>query len=151
MKVVITSDSHGQTDFIKKLAFIHQDANLFLDCGDSCKSENELKPFLTVKGNCDFYNHPRYRIINLGENKIYLFHGDRYFLTDDLLARLSKDNNCNIIIHGHTHIRKFVVYDNVYILCPGSISIPRGGNPSYIVLEISDLNQIKVSFKEYGY
>ena len=40
------------------------------------------------------------------------------------------------MIHGHTHLLKAEKAGNNYILNPGSVSIPKGGNPAtYGILE----------------
>ena len=42
----------------------------------------------------------------------------------------------DILIHGHTHIYEAKKAGEQYILNPGSVSIPKGGNPAtYAILE----------------
>ena len=42
----------------------------------------------------------------------------------------------DILIHGHTHLLKAEKVGDVTVLNPGSVSIPKGGNPhTYAVLE----------------
>lgn len=42
----------------------------------------------------------------------------------------------DILVHGHTHLLKAEESEGHYILNPGSVSIPKGGNPStYAILD----------------
>ena len=44
----------------------------------------------------------------------------------------------DILIHGHTHVLKAKKMEGYYLLNPGSVSIPKKGNPpTYAVLELS--------------
>ena len=51
-----------------------------------------------------------------------------------------------ILIHGHTHIKERKMYKDMYIFCPGSLTKPRDGGASYLVLEITD-KEVKSVFK----
>ena len=45
----------------------------------------------------------------------------------------------DILVHGHTHLLKAEKVNGHYILNPGSISIPKGGNPAtYAILDEQD-------------
>lgn len=123
MKIIVTSDIHHNK---KVISYILQNYNAekYYDCGDSELSQNDLQFFQTVKGNCDFRNYPKYRIIEIDEYlKIFITHGHLY--TSEQLLRISKENSCNIIISGHTHIKKLQLVDNIYMINPGSITRPR--------------------------
>ena len=153
MEIVVVSDTHRNTTFIKKIIKKHPNAKYFLHAGDSECHEFELDPFLSVKGNCDYYIKNKYRIIDILGVKIYIFHGDHTLLSDDCLVGISKNNNCDIIIHGHTHIPYYSYKDNVHILCPGSITYPRSKRATYAVITIKIDNEAKkeifVEIKEY--
>lgn len=136
MKIVVTSDSHGRLETLKRISASEQ-ADLYLDAGDSEREEGELHPFLTVKGNRDFLVETKYRIVDAEGVRIFLFHGDRTPLTRDYLAQLAKNNGCGIIIHGHTHVPYYTVHEGVHILCPGSVTYPRSlKGATYAVLSV---------------
>lgn len=135
MLVVITSDSHGGASILKEIVLKHPDADAYLDAGDSEKHDFELKPFISVRGNCDIYIKERRRIIQVGTERIYMFHGDNFLLTNEALSLKAVQNGCGIIIHGHTHIPKYEIYKGIHIICPGSPVYPRFGYPAtYAVL-----------------
>lgn len=150
MKVIIVSDTHGNNDFVDKIVSKYPKADKFLHAGDSCCNEYMISPFKTVRGNCDYYVDNIYRIIEVNDVRIFMFHGDRFNLSIEALVRLSKDYNCNVIIHGHTHKSGYTFSDGVHIICPGSLYIPRGGVPSYAVMEFTSYKDIKVEIKKYG-
>lgn len=145
MKIIVTSDIHGKKEIINKLLYDY-DADMYLDCGDSELSDYDLKNFYSVRGNCDYNYLPSYRVINVDDNfNIFITHGHLYSL--DEMIKNAKSRNCNVIIHGHTHIKRFDKVDNLYILNPGSLSKPRN-KESNTFLEINyDKNSKKISFE----
>ena len=74
MKIVVTSDSHGRVEILKRIA-ASEKADLYLDAGDSEREERELPPFLSVRGNRDHLITNRYRIVTAGGMRIFLFTG----------------------------------------------------------------------------
>lgn len=139
MEIICTSDSHGRIDILRKIYEKHPNADIYLDAGDSEQSENQLFPFISVMGNCDGYVDIRYRIINFKSFKLYIFHGDKALLSLEALAQRAKSHNCNIIIHGHTHTPHYSIFNNVHIICPGSVSLPRSrAGATYAIININD-------------
>lgn len=137
MKIVVVSDTHGNMSFIDKITKMHKDADLFLHAGDSCLDADSLLPFISVAGNCDEYISVFSRIFDVENHRIYLMHGSGAYHTPEELVRICKGNMCDIIIYGHSHIPFYEYYDGVYMLNPGSPIYPRGGHPTYAVMEIS--------------
>lgn len=145
MKIIVTSDSHGDVEILKKIALENSDASIFIDAGDSCKRKEEIAPFETVKGNCDLYIKNNYRIYQASSVGIYTTHGHGLFFTNKTLAKLAKDFGCKIAIHGHTHVPEITEIDGIKILCPGSVSIPRSQvGKTYAVINIVDENDIDI-------
>ena len=49
---------------------------------------------------------------------------------------MPKLSNGDVFIYGHTHIPKAEKMDNIYIINPGSITLPKENNPhTYGILE----------------
>ncbi len=79
-----------------------------------------------------------YSIILYNDRRLFLTHGHIY--NEKNLPNLSEND---VLIHGHTHIPVAKKQNNIFILNPGSISLPRENIPnSYAVLQ-DDLFQIK--------
>ncbi|MBF8982679.1 phosphodiesterase [Lutibacter sp. B2] len=168
MKIFFISDIHGSHYYLKKAldCFKKEEADHIVILGDalyhgprnSLPKEynpkevanllNEYKDkIIAVRGNCDsevdqmIINYPMlgdYSIILNNNRKMFLTHGHIY--NEDNLPNLSKGD---ILIHGHTHIPVAEKLDSIYLINPGSISLPKENNPnSYGILE-GELFQIK--------
>jgi putative phosphoesterase len=101
---------------------------------------NKNKPITAVRGNCDaevdqmlleFPMMGDYVMLLHEGRRIYATHGHGFSI-EHLPALSEKD----IFIQGHTHIPVADVKEGVYVLNPGSISLPKENNPnSYAILE----------------
>lgn len=68
---------------------------------------------------------------SLGSNIIFATHG-HHFNADSL----PKLKNGDILLHGHTHIPTFESARGVYVINPGSVSIPKADSAhSYMIFE----------------
>ena len=161
MKLVIASDIHGSAYYCRKLLERVEkeqpDRLVFLGDilyhgprndlpKDYAPKEviamlNPLKEkILCVRGNCDtevdqmvleFPVMADYCILAIDGLTFFATHGHVY-----------NENNLppfcpgDILIHGHTHVLKAEQRENYILLNPGSVSIPKEGNPpTYAVLE----------------
>lgn len=100
---------------------------------------------LCVKGNCEaevdgmVLNFPvlsDFGWIYDSEEKIcmYLSHGHKY--NPENLPPLPSGS---VFLYGHTHLLGFCEYNGVLCVNPGSVSLPKGGNPrSYAIYEKSE-------------
>ncbi len=148
MKVVIVSDTHGDTSRLEKVFLREQDADIYLHAGDIEASEEAIAPFVGVRGNCDgFYpSHPFSRQIKTPYGLLRIEH--RPIVSDAMLISLYNDG-VRIFVHGHTHIKEERISHGILILCPGSLDYPRDeGDGSYLVLDIEE-SGVKSTFKEY--
>ena len=168
MKLFFLSDMHGSVYYTKKTleAFEHENADYIIILGDQLYhgprnplpkdyDPNEVAELLNkykdkiiaVRGNCDsevdqmMLDYPLmsdYNIVFYNERRIFVTHGHIY-------NKVNRPNitDGDVLIHGHTHVPTAEKKDGIYILNPGSISLPKQDNPnSYAVLE-DDLFEIK--------
>ena len=102
---------------------------------------NEIKDEIyAVRGNCeaevdqmvlDFPVMADYGVFVLNGLTFYATHG-HVFNQDHLPPMKAGD----ILLHGHTHLLKADRIGDYYVLNPGSVSIPKGGNPAtYAILQ----------------
>ena len=136
MKIVVVSDSHGNVDVLRDIALREGDADIFLHCGDSQVNEAYISPFVSVKGNCDYFmDYPPFRIVDTPYGKIYVEHGNRLF---PMGVGTLKELGCSIYLQGHTHIKKLIKEEDIYFANPGSITKPRDGDlGSYLVIHLT--------------
>lgn len=160
MKVLITSDTHGIYSKISDYILENDDIKLLLHAGDGANDVENIHyetgiNYEFVKGNNDYSTKaPLEKIIEVEGIKIFLTHGhiyDVHYGYGEILKR-AKDLSCDIAIHGHTHKTLNIVEDNIRIINPGSVSMPRDNNPGFFILDINgnsyDLKRIKTN-KEF--
>lgn len=148
------SDSHLDQEALQYVIELHEDADLFIHLGDGEREMNQIlqsHPWLEeklfyLKGNCDAGT----RVPQTQQRLIYtLPYGHRIFAAhgDEFQVKFSKtrliyearQNNCDIVLYGHTHIPEDRYEDGMYILNPGSIGCPIDGYPaSYMLLSVSE-------------
>lgn len=163
MKYLFASDIHGSAYYCRKLldAFREEQAERLVLLGDllyhgprndlpreyapkeviSLLNEHKNKIY-AVRGNCEaevdqmvleFPVMADYCILSVDGRTFYATHGHIY--NQDNLPPLQEGD---ILIHGHTHVLKAQQMDGYILLNPGSVSIPKEGNPAtYAVLENS--------------
>lgn len=117
---------------------------------------NSLKDkILCVRGNCEaevdqmvlaFPCMADYAVLMLNGHVFYATHG-HIFNTEDGGRKLPPMNAGEVLVHGHTHLpvaERFQAADGreIFWLNPGSVSIPKGGNPNSFGLLTGDIFRI---------
>lgn len=142
MKILLVSDSHGNNEALDKLIKKHPDMDLYLHLGDSESTPEMLRPFVTVKGNCDYFSDADEKFLIRTEVG-YLFATHKPPYVDQQAA---EEQGIKIICHGHTHKRRFEKIKNILYINPGAISYSRDGNDlSYLIIEIKQ-GEVKHTF-----
>lgn len=165
MKWMIASDIHGSAYYCEKLleAYHREGAERLLLLGDILYHgpRNDLpegyapkkviemlngmkQNILCVRGNCDaevdqmvldFPILADYTLLTVGTHVIFATHGHIYHE-----GHLPPLHDCDILLHGHTHIPQCAEHNGVLILNPGSVSIPKEGSAhGYMTLDGSIL------------
>lgn len=161
MKYMIASDIHGSAFYCRKLleAFEASGSERLILLGDilyhgprndlPCEyAPKEVLAMLnrykdriySIRGNCDtevdqmvleFPILADYALIAVDGLTIYATHGHVYHA-----GNLPPVQKGDILLHGHTHVLKAEECGDITVLNPGSVSIPKEGNPpTYAVLE----------------
>ena len=164
MKLMFASDIHGSAYYCRKMveAYQAEKAVRLILLGDILYHgpRNDLpkdyapkeviamlnpmkNDICAVRGNCeaevdqmvlDLPVMADYCVILEGNRTIYATHGHVY--NEGHLPPLKEGD---ILIHGHTHVLRAEKKEHYTILNPGSVSIPKEGNPpSYAILENGD-------------
>lgn len=146
MRILIMSDSHGRTNPCDRaIEAFKPDAIIHL--GDIERDVQYIEdvypdiPLTAVRGNNDAYcARDTERVLEINNLKIFITHGHLYSVHDGgrRLALRAKELGCTLALFGHTHCPTDTVFDGVRVFNPGSISLPRGGNPSVGVLEVNE-------------
>lgn len=161
MKLFIASDIHGSAYYCRKMleAYEKEQAERIILLGDILyhgprndlpqeyapkeviRILNERKQEIyAVRGNCEaevdqmvleFPVLADYMVLFEGTKAIYATHG--HIWNEKNLPPLQPGD---ILLHGHTHVLRAEWVGEHLILNPGSVSIPKEGNPpTYAVLE----------------
>ncbi len=168
MKLFFLSDIHGSVYYLEKALgrFEDEKANYIVLLGDALyhgarnplpkeynpkeviKILNEHSDkIIAVRGNCDsevdqmvldFPIMATYSTILYKGKRLFLSHGHIY--NEDNMPKLSDGD---IFIYGHTHIPKAEKKDNIFIINPGSITLPKENNPHTYGLLEGDVFKIK--------
>ena len=153
MKVLIVSDTHGREQNLAEALEQTGPIDQLIHLGDVEGGAEHIRelagdaPAAIIAGNNDFFcDLPNERIFTLGGHRIFMTHGHGYFVHSGTLylKREARKKGADIVMFGHTH-KPYMEEDNeLLVLNPGSLSLPRQGGhrPTYIVMEIADDGQI---------
>ena len=153
MKVLILSDTHGREQNLAEALEQTGPIDQLIHLGDVEGGAEHIRelagdaPAAIIAGNNDFFcDLPNERIFTLGGHRIFMTHGHGYFVHSGTLylKREARKKGADIVMFGHTH-KPYMEEDNeLLVLNPGSLSLPRqeGHRPTYIVMEIADDGQI---------
>lgn len=142
MKILIASDTHGKNDRLEKLERAWPDALLYLHAGDWGEDPSKYDHWITVSGNNDLRYASKLesnRVVLAGNHRILLIHSHQYpsASRNKKLARRAREEGCDIVVCGHSHVAAVENIDGVLIINPGSLYRSRDGRgPSYAVLTI---------------
>ena len=171
MKFFILSDIHGSVPAFEKAmkAFDAEKADFLVICGDYLNHGprnpipegydpqrlatmiNAYKMrILAVRGNCDsevdqmllhFPITAPWQQVLLEKQRLFLTHG-HLFGPENLPAL----NQNDVLVYGHTHLPVAEQRGEIFHFNPGSVSIPKGGNPaSYGMLDNDVLSVIALN------
>ena len=154
MKILILSDTHGNFLAVKRVLIAQDDADMVIHLGDG---EGEMNAMLRmfpelpeklhyICGNCDsgvvVPGTKQEDIIDLPYgHRILAAHGHSYLRRGsfDYMLEDARRLGCDIVLYGHTHYRHNTYQDGLYIINPGSLTLPRDGKPPcYAVISISE-------------
>ena len=152
MRIVVISDSHGASDSLRKVVSRNIGfCDFFIHLGDgerdvdSVRSDFPQADIRFVRGNCDYEsNAPGTLVIPACDGiKIFCTHGNRYHVHSSpmQICYAAEEQGCRIALFGHTHCRFTAESGGIYLMNPGSLSLPRDGMPpSFGCIDIKDGN-----------
>lgn len=149
MRIVVLSDTHRDFFTAHEIVKRHlRDADVFLHLGDGLREWDDLRALYpdrrmpAVRGNCDFASaEPSAAVLPCGGgHKIFYTHGHLYNVkyTPDEVMRAAREAGCDIALHGHTHTACRYYEDGLYLLCPGSPSLPKDSKPGYGIVDVTE-------------
>lgn len=147
-RILLLSDTHGEWSRVKAVLKAHPAMDRYIHLGDLGFDPKQLPGFVIVQGNHDpsSYGLAQQQILEVEDCRILLLHGHQLEMqavaalqqltTQDAYAqflrqleiagaRQAKKCGCQVLFHGHTHMRLDQVVEGVRILNPGSLMFNR--------------------------
>ena len=158
-RYLVCSDIHGRDELLREVVRIEKDFKALIVAGDLQLDIYEIGDIVMmssspkadlhmVTGNCDAYEGSAsmlpYKLnIEINGHKIFLTHGHRYRNADlTMMSYAAQEDQCDIIIYGHTHAKQDVNAFGIRFINPGALR-----NGSYAIMEVADDGEVTVEFK----
>lgn len=147
MKILILSDSHGDTAALRQ-AITRETPDRVFHLGDMYRDAQRMVssfpnlPIDAVLGNCDAYSGvegPEELLTTAGNVKFFLTHGHGFHVKmgTALLIREGLAAGANVICFGHTHRAVCKEHSGVWLINPGTAG-GVGAPATYAVVEAED-------------
>ena len=157
MRILVVSDSHGNNGNVRKAIKKAGKIDALIHLGDVGNRYREIESMAGVlcyfvAGNTDYIPELKDRLILMfGEHRIYAAHGHREGVSMGLsgLRYKALENECDIALYGHTHVPYLDENpDDVPILNPGSVSLPRQEDQkkTFAIIDIDDFDEVSYEF-----
>ncbi|HHW02118.1 MAG TPA: phosphodiesterase [Thermoanaerobacterales bacterium] len=170
MRIGIVSDTHGSLTAFKKALEALGPCDFILHAGDIlyhgprnplpegydprelAQTINRLEiPFIAAAGNCDapidqvlidFPIQAPYALFCTEKLRVLINHGHEKSVEElvDLASRWRMD----ILVTGHTHVKRLERKNGLLIVNPGSCSLPKDGIPSAAVMDENGIKLINI-------
>jgi len=153
IRIGILSDTHypDKTSHLPDLIFERfqeKNVNFILHAGDLTAPDvkealESVAPVVAVRGNLDQPVFPEEKIVEVGTLKIGVLHGHQFLSLDtQTLKYKALDMGVDILVFGHTHRFFYDVYEfmgkKIVLLNPGSPTVPRRSDPTFVIAEVKD-------------
>ena len=139
-RIVLISDNHGNREILMRIDGMYPTADYYLHCGDSLMDASDLRPFASVKGNCDREDFDFSKILEIEGHKIFMCHGHTYGNCDlKTLSNAAKQYGCDLVFFGHLHRFIDEICDGVRLINPGSCSYNKDrSKPCFALVDVSE-------------
>ncbi len=129
MKILIFSDSHGNSKYMQCAVDIHPDAEYVIHLGDGVADGAYLAlsaktVFIGVCGNCDFFSSaPGELFEKFGGVGTLITHGHKYNVKSSMAVyeKYAESQGAKVALYGHTHHKDITYKNGIYFFNPGSI------------------------------
>jgi hypothetical protein len=173
MKIGIMSDTHGSLTAFQKVLDAFGPCDFILHAGDVlyhgprnplpdgynprelAEAINRLEvPFIAAAGNCDApidqvlicvpIQSP-YALFCTNKFRVLVNHGHEK--SEEELLGLSAKWGINILVTGHTHVKRLEKKNGIIMVNPGSCALPKDSIPSAAVMDEREIKLINIENK----
>ncbi|QBP40734.1 metallophosphoesterase [Paenisporosarcina antarctica] len=154
MRIVVMSDTHGETNSIDQVRHAVGPVDAVFHCGDSELDiqHESLQDAFVVEGNCDWdssYSAEVFTEVN--GVKVFMTHGHLWQVKSTLmpLSTRAQELGADLVLFGHTHLLGAELIGSTLFVNPGSLELPRGRKEkSYAIIEKSQLKWMVTFFSD---
>lgn len=144
MRILVMSDSHGNTPLALQACDMAGDIDALFHLGDGAEDAEILAHALDVKvvqvaGNCDHRsNSPRELLVECEGKKLLLLHGDACGVKCGLgmLEKRAREAGVDAVLFGHTHRATVTTLSGILAVNPGTL-MRSAQQKSFAILEIT--------------
>lgn len=145
---MVISDTHGRFDRVINQYNRIRGIEKIIHLGDYYKDAQKIQKLVdaevtAVRGNLDHELCEKHnKVMQVGRHSMLLTHGH----IEDVKSGLTKlyykslSLSCDIALFGHTHVPAKLQSDDILLLNPGSLTIPKGGSQASFALLDFDEN-----------
>ena len=146
MKILILSDTHGNTNAVLKILERENAIDYIFHLGDGIEDIYKAREKIScpkcyaVRGNCDeSLETPPEMVLNLEDCKIFLTHGDGYGVknTTSALYQSAREKNADIAIFGHSHKQLYQYESGIFMFNSGAVLADLGKTSEYGILVLN--------------
>ncbi|AGF54287.1 hypothetical protein B0P06_001646 [Clostridium saccharoperbutylacetonicum] len=156
MLIGVVSDTHRMLKYVNLAKEITKSADILIHLGDNIEDVEVLErgfngKVYAVAGNCDYSSkYPKEGVIEVYGKKIFFTHGDLYGVkrTINNIYYKGKELGVDIVLFGHTHEQMIEKDEELILMNPGSISLPRFKGRYVGFIEIDEDGNIDTYLKE---
>lgn len=154
MRILVFSDTHGHPLRMCDLIELHKPA-MVLHLGDYLRDAEYAKtrfpeiPFRAVAGNGDaLFSSSWNELFEVEGKTIFMTHGHNYGVKSGIarLLEAAKEKEADIVLFGHTHRQMEAYKEGIYVLNPGSLTLPDGA-PGYGIIDITSKEVLCIAAK----
>ena len=141
MRIVVMSDTHGETNSIDQVRHAVSTVDAVFHCGDSelDKQHESLQDAFVVGGNCDWdSSFPAEVFTEVNGVKVLMTHGHLWQVKSTMmpLSYRAQEVGADVVLFGHSHLLGAELIDGILFVNPGSLELPRGRKEkSYAIIE----------------
>ncbi|RKJ38413.1 YfcE family phosphodiesterase [Acutalibacter sp. 1XD8-33] len=143
MRILVTSDTHGDSSSLRRAILAQPEAEIVIHLGDGGDDVDYVRPsfpaktFLQVRGNCDWGSAlPPTGEYETEQGKLFFTHGHLFGVKsgDYEILSAARDRKARVVLFGHTHQPRQDYEDGLYIMNPGRLS---GWEPTYGTIDLT--------------
>lgn len=149
MKILVMSDTHGDTYKAEKIIRNNPGIDMVIHLGDTSRDAIVLSrtfprlAFEFVQGNAEYPGGevPVDKLLTVEGKKLFLTHGHNYSVKWDYerLHWKAREVQADLVLFGHTHVPEIIPESEYELMNPGSLGRPKEGRKgTYGIIEIKD-------------